>query len=854
MEFCYQKNKKVIYSEACPETKLRALAADARTKLHTDCCRLALKYAEDELPEAVPGWFNSEFMKFCKAETKDKGQTFLKKTNKQKLLLFADYEKGEHPFINFCARCYDETEMKDKKTGKTKKGPWRKQKAVHLSGLVAIDIDHVEDPRAIFERWQQEVDFKVLKIYFVYITPRGAGLRVVFRCEVSRGNLIDNQLWMCGKLGVEPDESCKDASRGYYLTSEENILFDNLKELYEDEPDEAFISKYEPEYRAGHSQGRSQGSRTAESSVQAEESRNGEIDTSWNGMPIQPVIDQWTADRFGGKKEVSRHDASLALAKDLYILYDRDQRKTLAALKAQKWVQDIIEERGEDVERTVSDAANYVAAAESEAAKKGKNYVPKPSKEMQAAIEKVTGKAPDSGGNIDSQLMKWGEEIGKLFEIYPCLREICRGVQVMGYPAAMFTGAAFLGTDMTRCWYHHYHRPEQERRLNYCIYVIGDPGSGKSFAGRLYQLLAAPIISSDKMSNDAINRYKKELKARQSSTKEQKKEPLKQPEVIVRCHGPRTANGVFIEDMNNAMDIVGDKEVHLHMLTFDAELDSNTAASKGGQWIDKSTMELKAFHNEEDSQQYKNVDSVTGPFDVFWNYVFTGTPIALQKKVTMSNYGSGLSTRLGCIPFPSDNKMMEYRTFTPKDQAGDELLKTWAYRLDKASGELPVEPIVRTSWEWTRDHFLIANLNEDEADRQLCLRVSYYGICVAVPFILMRHWEQWQKDRTLPIDDTDRRLSELIMDIQYGCQHHFFGEYARAYYDNKNRDAAIERKLQTKTQRAYNNLPETFKAEDVEKSFGTSSDYARVIVSRLVKDGFVKRLTRGQFKKTVMVA
>ena len=147
------------------------------------------------------------------------------------------------------------------------------------------------------------------------------------------------------------------------------------------------------------------------------------------------------------------------------------------------------------------------------------------------------------------------------------------------YPAALFTSAAFLGTDMTRCWWFHYYEPGKERRLNYCVYIIGDPGSGKSFAGRLYKLLAAPIISSDKLSNDAINRYKKDLKARQSSTKEQKKEPLRQPEVIVRCHGPRTANGVFIEDMNNALDVVGDKEIHLHMLTFDAELDSNTAAN-----------------------------------------------------------------------------------------------------------------------------------------------------------------------------------------------------------------------------------------------------------------------------------
>ena len=256
MDICYQKKKQIIFTEACPEKKLRALAASPETKLLTDCCRLALRYAEED-PATMPEWFLKRFMKFCREMTKDKGQTFLKKTNQQKLLLFAEYEKGEHPFINFCARGYDESEVKDKKTGKMKKGPWRKQKYVHLSGLVAIDIDHVEDPQAVFERWQKEVDFKALKIYLIYVTPRGKGLRVVFRCELSRGNLIDNQMWMCEKLGVEPDASCKDASRGYFLTSTENFLYDDLKQMYADEADEEFIQKYEPEYRAGRSQGSS---------------------------------------------------------------------------------------------------------------------------------------------------------------------------------------------------------------------------------------------------------------------------------------------------------------------------------------------------------------------------------------------------------------------------------------------------------------------------------------------------------------------------------------------------------------------------------------------------------------------
>ena len=67
--------------------------------------------------------------------------------------------------------------------------------------------------------------------------------------------------------------------------------------------------------------------------------------------------------------------------------------------------------------------------------------------------------------------------------------------------------------------------------------------------------------------------------------------------------------------------------MQLHMLTFDTELDNTLTVQKGGSWIDKQSLELKAFHNEEDGQAYSNLDSVVQNFFVFWNYIYTGTPM-----------------------------------------------------------------------------------------------------------------------------------------------------------------------------------------------------------------------------------
>ena len=48
--------------------------------------------------------------------------------------------------------------------------------------------------------------------------------------------------------------------------------------------------------------------------------------------------------------------------------------------------------------------------------------------------------------------------------------------------------------------------------MNNSTIIIGDPASGKSFATRLYKLLAAPIIAADKVGKDAINAYREQMR------------------------------------------------------------------------------------------------------------------------------------------------------------------------------------------------------------------------------------------------------------------------------------------------------------------------------------------------------
>ena len=772
---------------------------------------------------------------------------------------------------------FDETESK-----KGKLGAWRKQAATRLTGLVVMDVDHIENPLTLYQGWVEKgLDWKQLGILLIYITPSGKGLKIVFKADVTKGNLIDNQHAMAKVLDVEVDESCKDASRMSFICKESDILYMD-KELFTYENKE-FAEKYDALYRDGHSQGSKEdllgtdftdlhglnNSAADNSSVSQNESRvNPCQEIKWRGYDVQSIIDARYADKLPCAADSNRHTESLKLATDLLLMLDGDKVQVQRIVEAQPWVQEIIDERNENVGQTVESAAGCIAQKE-------KKYASSlPSKAMLEAIQSATGKSYQeitksqtqrtvvvAEEDINRWLWDWGAQIEKLSEEFPLLKDITKGLKRNQYPAALFVAGGLMMTLMTRCTYRFYHRPEELRRLNNSTLIIGDPASGKSFATRLFKLLASPIVAADKIGKDAINAYREQMR-----TKGANKEKPKKPKVIVRVHPARTSNAQFIQDMVNSVEEIDGQLMQLHQLTFDTELDNTVTVQKGGSWIDKQSLELKAFHNEEDGQAYSNNDSILQDFYVTWNFIYTGTPIALKKKVNEQNFGSGLATRLTCIPLPATNfEMMERETKV--DFESDERLKSWAEKLDRMKGELSVKKIVRELYDWTARRMEDAKENDSRADLMLLKRCAYHGLNFSVPFIAMRHWDQLKQDGEFycgefETDEVDWRLAELLVNIQYACQRHFFGAMAEAYFDNKQRDASVNIRRNQKTIEGFNRLPNEFTIDDVSRCFNLNPDPARVKINRLQRDHLVEKIgeikengtTKNKFRKIGMIS
>ena len=739
----------------------------------------------------------------------------------------------------------------------------------HVNGLIAgcksigsyffhdvdcYDKEHSQQTKELILSKKDEIGLKMLE------RSASGGWHLV--CERRRGTtILENQVRVATILKVEMDTSAKDLQRVVFSTSgseadlpylddclfEEPMTADECEKEYnllkvrvmrgqEEVPAGAKkANKHYKPWEEGETHPRPLSISEGSSQTQGQElstplhhrEGTGESLPSFKGVPYSEIISEWWKRNGGEPQEGERNVKLYQLAVNLRAICDNNKQLLL-----------------EIMPRLGLDEQELRSIVES-ACKEPPKGLSKPMREIISMYD-VRGKMSDIShqpSDIDHQLWEWGERIEAMMPEYPILRDICKGLKRNQYPAALFVAGGLLMTLMTRCTYRFYHRPEELRRLNNSTLIIGDPASGKSFATRLFKLLASPIVAADKIGKDAINAYREQMR-----TKGANKEKPKKPKVVVRIHPARTSNAQFIQDMVNAKEEVDGEEMQLHMLTFDTELDNTLSLQKGGAYIDKQALQLKAFHNEEDGQAYSNVDSVFQEFYVIWNFIYTGTPLALKKMVNEQNFGSGLATRLTCIPLPTTNfEMMSRERFV--DNESDERLKEWAEKLDKMKGELSIQQIVDELFDWTARRMEDAKENDSKADEMLLKRCAYHGLNFSAPFIVMRHWDKMKQDGQywcgeFETDEVDWRLAELLVNIQYACQRYYFGAMAEAYFDNKLKDASVNLQRKQKTIEAFERLPTEFTIEDVVRCFNLgSSASARKKVTRLYRDHLIVKVS-----------
>lgn len=578
--------------------------------------------------------------------------------------------------------------------------------------------------------------------------------------------------------------------------------------------------------------------------------------------PIDDIINTMLPN---GAPEGSRHKTALKLAGDAIILCDGNVDKVRQVLLSLPWVQEVVQERGQDeIERILQTAKKRMEKREAE------NYNdPLPSKEMRDAIKLATGRSytqlsresrltaegrelASAEYDIMKMLENIGRDIEKLFHYFPLLRLLCHLLKRRHYIAALFVGGAFFMTLMTRCWYRSGMEPGRVCRLNSILELIGRSGSGKHIAVDLYRLLMEPVKMSDKAQVDALNRFNAEREQNNGGAKN--KSP--RPKGVFRCMPSETSAAAIREAEYNANEVIDGEKWPLHVSHFNSELQDMQRQMRK-EYMNIEKLFYKGFHNEPDGSYLKTSSAPVGEYDVHFNGVYSGTKTALDKQTTTENFGGGLLFRLTVVPLGDSNfEMRESRKYTEEDATRDQQLREWAYRFNDCMGEIPCEDIDIALNEWTKRRMKDASDERNFALEDLIKRPYWHGMNYALPFIVARHWDEmveeggkWKCGPNFKTDKYDRQLALLIERAQFAFQQFFFLGIGEKYYDDLQYAEASNKHRQQKTMLAYRRLPNPFTSEDVKREYGY--DNVGSVCSRLKilqDDGMAKKIRQGADK------
>ena len=823
--FCIQDNQ--YFSPAVPGTreKLNEILDSPQVRWKIETIRQLRQ------PGAIKVWgSNSEYQKFCikEGEKKKTGEAFKSLTDEEKLVRFATSLKESLPCLIFGARDFDEVPMKKNPEKRMKR---RVLAGIHLSGLFMFDVDHVDNPREIFERTQQE-GFP-WEVVFAHVTSSGQGLRLVCKARVEIGNIADNQIALAKELDVKPDLSCIDASRISYAPMREDVYYLNEEELL-NYYNEEFDKMYCEAYRKGSTEPTKAQAQMRNNNETLENDEEREI--NYHGVSYAKICEAWQAAQGGAPTTGDRHRTMLQLALDLRYICDNNPANVDWALRQCGFVQDIIRERGEGEVRAVADTA---------CERRMYKDIPK---RMQGVLESVGIRSGEPAtaqrpvATVDVPYEQFAQRLEPLLSAP--YAEACRGVSRKNWLGAVFASGAMYCTLLSRCWYRHYDGALQ--RMNPQVLIIGHPASGKSFAKHLDDQIMCSMREQDEVVRLAETRYKQEQKKRGTSSKAQKQDALVEPEGMIRYLPTKTSNNIFFRRLKRAKEMVEGQLLPLHLYMFDSELDSSISAQSGGAWIGKHDLELKAFHNELSGVDYANGDSINDILPVYWNSVTTGTNVSLHKKFTLRNINDGLCSRVAIFLMERANFRMVGKNLV--DSKTNEALKVWGYKMEKLHGELPLQRLVDHVYDLCELSAQEAEAADDLVLDYLRKRAVFYATWFTVPRIVAREYDKFVKTGKLEITDDDLKFSTLMYDAVIWFQDYFFGQMLQDSWDNAEREY-VPRRKNSKNADAYRDLPETFTMKDVMAVLDIEDNPARQQCNRWLKHGFVERVKQGKYKK-----
>ncbi len=679
----------------------------------------------------------------------------------------------------------------------------RHDKSAIPSGLSILDIDHIDDPEAVWRSiapWKEE-----LGIVLAYETPSKEGLRIVFVLPEGMG-LAEGQKWLAGKIGVkEYDGVCKDYSRCSFAVPRDYIYYMDPVELFKDrevkvptdnEGIRNFKTSIYHKSQFDPMQGQQAGGNSTSTLPQAPVAKAEERDL----RAFDRVVELCGLTRAAINEEGQRHGSLVSL-----------MSQGLPRLMPRARLEAVVKERMPEF-YCEADCRGIIADWYDE-----RKYYD-PSAPMSKEIRQVFASLADGKQQDEEQrLPRWDIKLKNLpAALRATLDVVPEDMRVPVLCAVMPLAAAYA--DGVRVRYVD----GQTHRLNLLSLIIGPQASGKSSCSRMIHEWVEPMRRADEDKRRAEDECKKKNRQRKANER-----GVEMPEAVVRYVPVTISCTTLLKRMKHS----GGHTLY----SFSEELDTLVKSNGAGSWSQKYDVYRMAFDNSYWGQDYSSEQSESGLVRVAYNLTLLGTYGSFHRCFGKGNVENGLSSRfiISEMPDRSFAPIPKFKELTDKQRKA---ITDGIERLSQASGTVLAPKTTKAIARWLEEKRIEAMADGDTVKDTYRKRAAVIGFRCGVVFMLLDGMEK------KACADFATEMAEYVFEEQ--CR--LFGSTLA-----KSADDGLAQTYNSRRKRLFDMLPDEFTFDDVRASADGSTTAAslRTTLSKWRTGKWIERVSKNVWRK-----
>lgn len=664
------------------------------------------------------------------------------------------------------------------------------------SGLVMLDIDHVEDPKGAFQCMEDKCIENM--IYLVAITPSGHGLRII--AERRLPDIAADQQELASALGFSTFDSCtKDLSRASFVMPMSYVLFLN----------EAGFSFGSPEEAKSIAENFSCEQASLPELSSRTEGGKEVLPSTYHGVGYEQIISQLVS-LLGGTPEFGeRNTFYFTLVRYARYICDFNGQLLLNVLP--------------DFGLSKQERQSVISSA-----------VNRPRKsDIPDIINRALALTQSSDASQSASKSGEGSSL-PLPRLPKVLEIICSHMPEPFRPAMIVASLPVLGALATRIRFRYLDHAEHSFSFMSCI--TAPAATGKSFIRTPINMLLTPIDEQDEIERQKEQDYKDALRAAKNSKV--------QPDNPRSC--PRN-NGINVS-IAKLLQLLSYSEGK-HLIGIGEEIDTLVKSERAGVWSQKSDIYRLGFDNAKYGQNYMSENSFSANVPVYYNLLLTGTPGGMYRF--FKDVEDGLVTRF-CFAQLPDMFASEMPDFQPySDDEREEVIR-YARMLDEASGSIVCPIVDKAIGEWLEEKRQAAIAADSRAIDTLRRRSAVIGFRAGYLAHLLYKAEAPKRKKKSSAkarkeEQGEGEFAVYVAEYVFRNQMELFGTQFEKAAD----DYLASKTSRGKVRKLLQSLPETFsKAElmALRARNGQSTDVSYVL-SRWKQNNLIVEIGTNIYKK-----